>query len=342
MDSPRLSRLLLALRELPRRSALFAPFLASLRESPLAVWLDTAAWTHLPLFFWRHALRRVCEGRLGVGLIKEKPLKQLLARLALPAAKRRDGWLACCVGIVAQMLRTGRPPKPSARFAIWRALQTPVCNAPLPLWPCRLCTEASRVACSLLPPPPRLALKKETRAILCGTTLVLFRDVFPGHHAGRVWVPAPPAPVGTPVAPPPSDARLGGWRVSLQDAGQATDSIVDGGGGGGPANSGADGASPPPPTPTARSVELLELLSGRFTFTLPEAAGGYAVGETQKCVTPALGALEARWPGLVTAIPQLVPVGEPLAGTVAVTYEYVDCKHPSQSPERQQPPTGAC
>ena len=56
-------------------SALFAPFLASLRESPLAVWLDTAAWAQLPLFFWRNALRRVCEGRLGVGLIKEKPLR---------------------------------------------------------------------------------------------------------------------------------------------------------------------------------------------------------------------------------------------------------------------------
>ena len=251
--------------------ALFAPFLASLRESPLAVWFDTAAWTHLPLFFWRHALRRVCEGRLGVGLIKEKPLKQMLARLALPAPKRRDGWLA---------------------------------------------------------------LKKETRAILCDTTLVLFRDVFPGHHAGRVWVPEPPAPVGTAVAPPPSSARLGGWRVTLRHAGQP----VGTGAGGGAVNAdagtadgadGADGAPPPLPTSPARPVELPELLSGRFTLVLPVAAG-YAVGETQKCVMPALGALEARWPGMVTAIPQLVPVGELLPGTVAVTYEYVDCKHPSQ------------
>ena len=318
-----------------------------MRESPLAVWLDTAAWTHLPLFFWRHALRRVCEGRLGVGLIKEKPLKQLLARLALPAAKRRDGWPACSVGIVAQRLRTRRSHQ-SQRRALRSAepFKHFPPNGPLQLWPCRLRTGVSHVARSLLPPNARLALKKETRAILCGTTLVLFRDVFPGHHAGRVWVPAPPAPVGTPVAPPPSAARLGGWRASLQDADQDIDSAVDGDGGdgvgGGAANNGADGASPPPPTPTARSVELLELLSGRFTFTLPAAAGGYAVGETQKCVTPALGTLEARWPGLVTAIPQLVPVGKPIAGTVAVTYEYVDCKHPSQRLEPQQLPTGGC
>lgn len=94
-------------------SALFAPFLAAVAESPLAVWVDTAAWAHLrmprrssnaqrsrghapPLrltgvrapragaapFFWRNALRRVCEGKLGVGLIKDKPLKQLLAYAA--------------------------------------------------------------------------------------------------------------------------------------------------------------------------------------------------------------------------------------------------------------------
>ena len=59
----------------------------------------------------------MCEGKLGVGLIKDKPLKQLLARIALPAAQWRDGWLS---------------------------------------------------------------LKKEARALLRGTTLVLFRDVFPG------------------------------------------------------------------------------------------------------------------------------------------------------------------
>ena len=29
-----------------------------------------------------------------MGLIKDKPLKQLLARIALPAAKQRDGWLS--------------------------------------------------------------------------------------------------------------------------------------------------------------------------------------------------------------------------------------------------------
>ena len=68
-------------------AALLGPMLASVRESALAVWFDTAPWSHLPLFFWRQALRRVCEGKLGVGLIKDKPLKQLLARIALPAAQ---------------------------------------------------------------------------------------------------------------------------------------------------------------------------------------------------------------------------------------------------------------
>ena len=222
--------------------ALFGPFLASLHESPLAVWIDTAPWSHLPLFFWRQALRRVCEGRLGVGLVKDKPLKQLLARLVLPPAKRRDGWLT---------------------------------------------------------------LKKEARALLVGTTLVLMRDVFPGHHEGRVWVADNHAPVGTPVGPPPSAASLGSWRVTLRTDG--------------------------PPAPAAGT--LWTFLSGRFAVALPEAAS-YAVAATRRregdkaghfeCVTPGLQGIEGAWPGMIAAVPQLTPVHVPMdAGFAVVEYEYV-------------------
>ena len=225
-------------------AALLGPLLASLHESPLAVWLDTAPWSHLPLFFWRQALRRVCEGRLGVGLIKDKPLKQLLARIALPAAKRRDGWLS---------------------------------------------------------------LKKEARALLVGTTLVLFRDVFPGHHEGRVWVADSPAPVGTPVAPPPSAARLGGWQVTLR---LVTDAL---------------------PAPAA--VTLQAFLSGKFAVALPEAAS-YAATATRRregdkaghyeCATPGLQGLEGAWPGIIAAVPQLTPVDVPMdASPIVVEYEYL-------------------
>jgi len=238
-------------------------------ESPLAVWVDTAPWSHLPPFFWWHVLRRVCEGRLGVGLIKEKPLLQLLERLALPAAKRRDGWLS---------------------------------------------------------------LKKEARALLVGTTLVLFRDIFPGHHEGRVWVAEPAAPAGTPVGRAPSTARLGGWQLTLREG----------------------AASTPGP------VTLWSFLSGRFEASLSEASS-YATAEVTgrrgaphapprpllpheacggaprqvrkragdkcghvECITPGLNTLEGSWPGLTAAVPQLIPLDVPVdASGIVVEYEYV-------------------
>jgi hypothetical protein len=120
-----------------------------------------------------------------------------------------------------------------------------------------------------------------------------------------VWVAEPPAPPGTPAPPAPSRTRLGGWRVTLLPRGEGE-------------------AAPPP-------LALLDVCSGRFACALPAAAAaGYAVGEPSKCVTPALAPLEARWPGLVGAVPQLVPSGEPQQNghDVVATYEYVECKRP--------------
>jgi len=73
-------------------SQLYAPFRSSLRRSPLAVWFDAAGRAALPLFFWREALRHVCEKELGIGLVGEKAVLQLLERLRAPRV--REGWLA--------------------------------------------------------------------------------------------------------------------------------------------------------------------------------------------------------------------------------------------------------
>ena len=65
-------------------SLLFAPFRASLHRSPLAVWFDAAARAQLPLFFWREALRIICEDQLGIGRVKEKAVETLIERLRAP------------------------------------------------------------------------------------------------------------------------------------------------------------------------------------------------------------------------------------------------------------------
>ena len=58
--------------------------------------------------------------------------------------------------------------------------------------------------------------------------------------------------------------------------------------------------------------------------------GKRAVTSAERGRTPALAPLEARWPGLVGAVPQLVPSGEPQQNghDVVATYEYVECKRP--------------
>ena len=113
----------------------------------------------MPVFFWREALRHVCEGMLGTGLIKERPILLLIERLQRPAAKRKDGWLA---------------------------------------------------------------LKRDNRALLVGTTLVIFRSsAFPGKHVGRVWHATAHADEGTALVGPSESNRhrvthrLGPWRVEL-------------------------------------------------------------------------------------------------------------------------------
>ena len=71
-------------------SQLFRAFKSSVRASPLAVWFDTAPWASLPDFFWRCALRHVCEKRLGIGMVKDRAVGYLLKyRLGQTAALLR-------------------------------------------------------------------------------------------------------------------------------------------------------------------------------------------------------------------------------------------------------------
>jgi len=75
-------------------SQLFGPFRESVLSSTVAVWFDAAARAQLPLFFWREALREVCERRLGIGLVKEKAVLVFLERLRTQRRAARGSWLA--------------------------------------------------------------------------------------------------------------------------------------------------------------------------------------------------------------------------------------------------------
>ena len=73
---------------------LLEPLWNSVQASPIAIWADLAPFAQMPVFFWREALRHMCEAMLGSGLVKEQPVLLLIERLRRPEAKRKDGWLA--------------------------------------------------------------------------------------------------------------------------------------------------------------------------------------------------------------------------------------------------------
>eukprot|EP01101_Sappina_pedata_P008041 TRINITY_DN4377_c0_g1_i1.p1 TRINITY_DN4377_c0_g1~~TRINITY_DN4377_c0_g1_i1.p1 ORF type:complete len:725 (-),score=269.54 TRINITY_DN4377_c0_g1_i1:55-2229(-) len=75
-------------------SEMFDPFIESVQKSPVAIWFDCAPHVHRPVFFWREALRRVCHGVLGTGLVKEKAIKEQLLTKIYKHAKREEERLA--------------------------------------------------------------------------------------------------------------------------------------------------------------------------------------------------------------------------------------------------------
>ena len=133
---------------------LLAPFWRRVGRSPAACWVDCAEYASMPVFFWREALRHVCEQMLGCGLVRERPIRLLMERLQKPSKARKDGWFA---------------------------------------------------------------LKRENKCFMVGTTLVIFSShVFPGHHDGRVWVPAAHAEEGTRIDLDGGKwTTLGAWRVRV-------------------------------------------------------------------------------------------------------------------------------
>lgn len=61
-------------------SHLLQPFWDSVHRTPLGVWFDCAPYMNQPVFFWKEALTHVCHAFLGIGLIREKAIKEILLR----------------------------------------------------------------------------------------------------------------------------------------------------------------------------------------------------------------------------------------------------------------------
>lgn len=72
--------------ELIERNIL-APIMASVGATEVAVWLDCARLVNQPFFVWKEVLRSVCHSVMGNSMVREKPIRELMAKMA----RRRDG-----------------------------------------------------------------------------------------------------------------------------------------------------------------------------------------------------------------------------------------------------------
>jgi tRNA(Ile)-lysidine synthetase-like protein len=226
------------------------PFWGSVHVSAAAAWVDVAAYVQMPLFFWREALRHICEQMLGVGLVKERAALLLMERLQRPAHKRKDGWLS---------------------------------------------------------------LKREIRALLVGTRLVLFAPhLFPGEHHGRVWAARPHAAEGTRLDPPAegtetTESVFGPWHVRLRllpAAGTDADATGDAFAAGGSSTSEVVSVLGSEPS------VLWRLAEGRIAYMLPRHPE-YAIGSSTHAQVGALEGLRGEvWATLLAAFPQVIGVGQ--------------------------------
>lgn len=73
-------------------SALFQPFWEQADVSPVCACVPCAQFASRPPFWWREALRVLCESRLGVGLVKERAVASLLFHLR--RSPPHTGWLS--------------------------------------------------------------------------------------------------------------------------------------------------------------------------------------------------------------------------------------------------------
>ncbi|KAF0688922.1 Aste57867_19547 [Aphanomyces stellatus] len=62
-------------------SALLSPVLDTVQSSGLAVWIDLTLLCAQPMFLWKEILRRVCHGRMGERMIRDKPMLELRAKV---------------------------------------------------------------------------------------------------------------------------------------------------------------------------------------------------------------------------------------------------------------------
>jgi tRNA(Ile)-lysidine synthetase-like protein len=65
---------------------ILSPILRGVRQSDAAVWIDCRLLSPQPFFVWKEVLRTICHAYMGNAMVRDKPIRELMAKLA-----RHDG-----------------------------------------------------------------------------------------------------------------------------------------------------------------------------------------------------------------------------------------------------------
>jgi len=198
------------------REQVFKPFRDAINQSPLAIWVECIPFMSNGVLFWKEALREICEERLGIGRISERPTLELLDALHRVVRTSKNNNNNNNNNNNKQQVGIGQDNTSASSSSLSSSRKSPIKECFLPL-------------------------KKNIRFYLRGTLLVIFHPAFLGVGA------EPLPPLTKPLAtPPPSQHKSTSTTTTkaTTTAGPNTDTQgsgvgVGGGGGGGATRSGS-------------------------------------------------------------------------------------------------------
>lgn len=63
-------------------NSILAPIMATVGSSEVAVWIDCTLLVSQPFFVWKEVLRSICHSIMGNSMVREKPIRELIMKLA--------------------------------------------------------------------------------------------------------------------------------------------------------------------------------------------------------------------------------------------------------------------
>jgi tRNA(Ile)-lysidine synthetase-like protein len=183
--------------------SILEPFWNSVHCTRASVYFDCAPYYSQPILFWKEALRHICHSMMGTGMIRERPIREIL----LERLERMKQFAT--TGAVAK-----KPPKQQhdRQLSVEHQHQHQQDRAS---------KKSERLPKEQAAPRDCfLALRKETKSYMFGSILILYREQF--------FVSRPFYKIAQPVPVPLDDSQaatlvtLGHWQIHCCKVGRSS------------------------------------------------------------------------------------------------------------------------